>query len=212
MRMFSDCLACLAIVRMKDVHKLFRDERKRYEIASTVVSMIKELAIDRGIANSPRVATAIFRWLKRVSGVNDPYAEEKRLADENALSLYGYLRNRVLELSPRERLYRAISLAAAGNALDLGVATYRPPSVKEVTSIAERSPPLGIEESIDLLLNARRVVVILDNAGEAVLDRLLGDALLSLGKEVIAIVKSGAFQNDETVHDIKHSLLNESFS
>ncbi|NPA97551.1 MAG: DUF89 family protein [Crenarchaeota archaeon] len=212
MRMLSDCLACLAVVRMKDVHKLFNDEQKRYEVASTVISMIKNLAIDRGISSSPRVATAIFRWLKRVSGVSDPYASEKKLADENALRIYRELRRSVIEASPRERLYKAISLSAAGNALDLGVATYHPPSVEEVATLAKRKPPVGVESCIDALLKARRIAVILDNAGEAVLDRLLGDALLSLNKEVVAIVKSGAFQNDETMNDIRNSMLYESFS
>ncbi len=212
MRMFSDCLACLAIVRLKDVHKLFSDESERYYVMSRVLSMIRELAIEKGLSSAPRVATAIFRWLKKVSGVEDPYAEEKRIADENALRIYESIRKKLFELSPRERIAKALAVAAAGNALDLGVAVYQPPSVDEVLAIASENPPKGVEESVELLMRAKRIVVVMDNAGEAVLDRVLGDTLTSLGKEVIAIVKSGAFQNDETIRDANASRLHESFN
>ncbi len=211
MRMFSDCLACLAIVRLKDVQKLFKDEDSRLSVMSRVIEMLKEMAIDRGIANSPRVATAIFRWLKRASGVDDPYADEKRLADLTALKIYEEIIKRIKGLSPREKLLKSVAIAAAANALDLGVAVYQPPRVEEVLTIAESNPPRGIDESVDALMKAKRIIVVLDNAGEAVLDRVLADTLKELGKEVIAIVKSGAFQNDETINDVKTSMLNDSF-
>ncbi len=210
MKMMSDCIACLALVRLKDVHKLFTSEEDRVLAMQMIASMIKELVADRGIRNAPRVATAIFRWLKRVSGVDDPYREEKRLADSRALTIYETLRNDLLSLSPRERIARALSISAAANALDLGVAAYQPPQPGEVLQIAQNKP-VGLDDALKLVLESKRVVVVLDNAGEAVLDRLLADALSSLGREVVAIVKSGAFQNDETIADAKLSRLDESF-
>jgi len=210
MRMLSDCIACLALVRLKDVQKMFSSERDRLFAMQRVLSLIKDLAIDRGILSAPRIATAIFRWLKNTSGVHDPYRDEKKLADERALELYEMLKHDILSLSPRERVFRALSLSAAANALDLGVATYQPPKPSEVLKIAQNLPQ-GIEKAVDAILSAKRITVVMDNAGEAVLDRILADALVSLGKEVVAIVKSGAFQNDETIHDAKFSRLEESF-
>jgi len=212
MRMLADCLACLAVVRLRDVQKLFRDEAERMEVMRRVIGMIHELAIIRGIESSPRVATAIFRWLKSVSGVEDPYRDEKRVANERALRIYEKVRSWIAEGGPRERLAKALTIAAMGNALDLGVAVYTPPTVEEVISRAVSTRPIGIEEAIAALERARRVLVVMDNAGEAVFDRVLGDVLLSMGKEVVAVVKGGAFQNDVTRWEIDECGLRESFS
>ena len=212
MRMLADCLACLAVVRLRDVQKLFKDESSRMEVMRRVLGMIYELAVVRGIESSPRVATAIFRWLKSVSGVEDPYRDEKRLANERALQMFEKVREWVMEGGRRERIAKALTIAALGNALDLGVAVYTPPSVEEIISRASTTPLLGVEEAIDAVERARRVLVVMDNAGEAVFDRALGEVLQSMGKEVIAVVKGGAFQNDVTRWEIDECGLRDSFS
>ena len=55
------------------------------------------------------------------------------------------------------------------------------------------------------------IAYLLDNAGEAALDRLLAEELRARGAYVIAVVKSGSFQNDVTINEVGSLRLKDSF-
>ncbi len=165
-------------------------------------------------ANVTRVATSLFRLVKRLTGLEDPYRDLKHRANIDGLRVYEEIR-RLLNntVNDRERLELAIRASLLGNALDLGVAGYTPPSLKELIKILNSLNVKGAE-NIRILekLESKTILYLLDNAGEAALDRLLAEELRRRGAIVIGVVKTGSFQNDVTVNDIEELRLNESFS
>ncbi len=203
---------CQVQVRYRDIAKLFHDAKQQIETLRLVLELISN-ELRRGVSNPVRIATRLFRVIKSLSHVEDPYASEKAEANRLALELYPSIRSLVLSTTEaRERLELALRFSIVGNALDLGVAGYTPPSVAEVIDKARTIRTHGdLDSVIELLLRARSVAVLMDNCGEAIFDRVLGDALRSLGKRAVAIVKGGSFQNDVTIREVAEIGLYESF-
>ncbi len=213
MRIYADCIPCMLAVRLRDVFRVFSGEDERLRAMRAVLRIVSE-SVSAGVLSAPRIATRAFRWIKEASGVDDPYEDVKRASDEAMLSAYPGLRGRVLSLPPREALEAALRLSAAGNLLDVGVASYKPPGPGELLSTAMSMRLRGdVGEALRVLgRRGLRVLMVLDNAGEAVLDRLLADVLReAYGCRVVGVVKSGAFQNDETLRDAERSGLAGSF-
>lgn len=166
-----------------------------------------------GETNTTVIATKLFRKTKQLIGDSDPYRKLKRSANLNGLELYHKLREHMRRLPRPERLRLAVRASLIGNSLDLGVLGYEPPSIKELLSLVYSIKVVG-EDNIGLLEDVRGklIIYLLDNAGEAALDRLLADELRALGAYVVGIAKSGSFQNDVTVDDVDELGLKESFN
>ena len=213
MRLYSECIACQVRVRFREITKLFPDEKQRMEALKAVIRVISD-KITSNTLNPVRLATELFRLLKSLSRVSDPYAKEKAEANRLALSIYPSIRSHIVSLNSIEkRVLEALRFSLIGNLIDFGVADYAPPSISELLSIAKTLYVHGdLEIAAKALLKARRVVVLMDNCGEAVFDRVLADALKHPDKEVIAIVKGGTFQNDITIHEARDAGLYESFN
>ncbi len=207
MRLKSRCIVCQVEVRYRDVVKLFSDEEQRYKYMMEIINMLYRYAKDNRDP-APVVATKIFRYLKEASGNPDPYREEKAKANQEGVRLLAEL-ERVLEnlAEPERKLDFASRVALLGNSLDFGVAGYRPPSLEELIHEVDAMVVRGRLP----LIRKRRIVYLLDNAGEAALDRLLARVLRELDNEVIAVVKGGAFQNDITIHEVEQVGLRQDF-
>lgn len=219
MKLYAECIACQVRVRYRDLEMLVNDEEKRITIMKSVVEYINKTLSECESRYDPRcnptvIATNLFRYIKKATGVDDPYRVVKQKANREALKLYEKIRDFIESLrSPRDRLYLALRVSLAGNLIDLGVAEYRAPEVGEILDLVNSLEVYGdIDTSINLLLNAKRIAIILDNSGEAVLDGILAKTLRSEGKHVVAIVKSGAFQNDITINDVDDANLRECFN
>lgn len=212
MKLYTECIACQVKVRFRDIVKLFPDEKQRMEALKAVIKVINDRIVDNTL-NPVRLATELFRLLKSLSRVTDPYAKEKAEANKLALSVYPSIRSHVMAInSPEQRVVEALRVSLVGNLIDFGVAEHTPPSISELLSILKTLHIHGDPKAAaKALLKAKRIVVLMDNSGEAVFDRIIADTLRPLGKEVIAIVKGGAFQNDITIHEAKDAGLYESF-
>ncbi|ADM27235.1 protein of unknown function DUF89 [Ignisphaera aggregans DSM 17230] len=215
MKLYSECLVCQIQVRYRDICKIFSDEEHRIKAMRTIIMELNNMLnkCNSSICTPTHFATNLFRIVKRISGIQDPYQNEKSIANKLALNFYKKLRDFVLSLNhPRDRLIIALKFSLIGNTIDLGVKDYEPPSIEDLVNRASIMNIYGdVDKAIDLLIKANSIVVLLDNSGEAVFDRLLSDVLRDMGKKVFAIVKGGAFQNDITIFDINEAELMNSF-
>jgi len=195
-------------VRYRDVIKLFKDEDSRYRYMMDIVKMLHDLAKDNKDP-APVVATRIFRFLKSESGVDDPYREEKHIANMEGLKLMEKLEQHLEDMETSVKKIDLLArLVLLGNSIDLGVAGYRPPSV---TDLIRELESMNVKGRLPML-RKKRIVYLLDNAGEAVLDRLLARELVRLENEVIAVVKGGSFQNDITINEVAEAGLDQDFT
>lgn len=153
------------------------------------------------LAKSPAHATTnMHRTLRRLIG-RDPFHGVKSRYNEVALALYGPLRERVSE--SEDPLLTASRLAIAGNVIDFGIYT----SIDiEGTVGRALGEPLAVDHTEAFRQAVERagdVLYLLDNAGEAVFDRLLIEELARRGKEVTAVVKASPVINDCTMDDAR---------
>ncbi len=148
--------------------------------------------------DSPAVLSQIaYETCRELSGVADPYKEEKRQANEAALALYPQLRQRLAQSA--QPLYEALILAVAGNIIDLGLAQQYDLWRDVVARIEHGFDVAELEAFEEALSAARRILYLTDNAGEIVFDRLLMEII---GPErIIAVVKGGPIVNDALRED-----------
>jgi len=218
LKLYPQCIVCQINVRYRDLEKI-----KDLDMQTKMLAMREVLDISRDFLDSclngkdscipTELATKLFRHVKHTLRNSDPYFEDKILAHKEALKMYEVAKEVVFsEKKSRAMLYKALQFSLVGNLLDIGVLNYIPPKVEEVMERAQSLKIHGdVDKAIDLLLKSESVIMVLDNAGEAVFDRLVADVLRGIGAKVYAIVKGGAFQNDVTIADAPYAMLNKSF-
>lgn len=116
----------------------------------------------------------IHKLVKEYSGNPDPYKRVKEDSIEMARGVYPRLK-RFVE-GQDDRLLRALEVSAAGNLLDAGV--YGDLRAQDMEAILMEELDRGfalcdVDALREDLLGARNVLIIGDNAGETVLDRIL---------------------------------------
>lgn len=211
MKLHADCIPCILKVRLSEILRKRLPREEALRIMLKLVNECNEM-INLGVDNVTVLATRLFRVVKEELGDRDPYREVKEEANRTGLRLYYELKRRIENLSSDLRLERSLAISLLGNSLDLGVAGYSPPSVNELLNEVNS---LKIEkgEHMEALkeLNGKLITYLLDNSGEAVLDRLLAEELRKRGARVIAVVKSEPFQNDITISEVEDVKLRDSF-
>ena len=164
--------------------KCLMESRSKYNVLSK--SQLEEMASRVGELGRTRVFVETYGALVEKLG-RDPLSDEKRK-----------LNKEIAEIVPRD-LYRnksfreVLPLLAIANAVDWGMVGYEY-DINDVLSGWENTVVLDMPE-IDL----GRVVIVLDNAGEAVLDLLAGERLHELGYEIIFLARSLPYETDITL-------------
>ena len=212
MKLYTDCIPCIVYVRYNELENIVKTE-KSIEYLGYVLREFSNHILG-GETNVTRVATNLFRLVKRLTGLEDPYRNIKRRANIDGLKVYGEVKKLLDNIvSDRKRLELAVKASLLGNALDLGVAGYTPPSLSELVETLRSLNVRGLE-NINILdkVDSKTILYLLDNAGEAALDRLLAEELRRRGAIVVGVVKTGSFQNDVTVNEVEELELSESFS
>lgn len=189
----SECVVCRLRQALDVCNFMGTDEITKQSILKRVM----EILID-GIENdSPDgVGFLIQTELKRLTNHDDPYKKVKAESIQKALELYPSLVQLVENSS--HKLKTAVELCIAGNVIDFG------PSNKHDIELAVRQVMeaeksyFDFEEFAEELKNARTVLVLGDNAGETVFDRLLME---QVDKNYSYAVKGEAVLNDAIFED-----------
>ncbi len=142
--------------------------------------------------------------VQRITG-KDPYRELKTQSNAMALAILPDLSRLTEEVeSPDGRFRRAALIAAAANAIEFDVAgrEFSLDELKQIIDSVESELAIDhVEEFRNLCRGAKRVLYLLDNAGELVLDMILIREIKQLGPRVVAVVKGGPVLNDATAAD-----------
>ncbi len=147
----------------------------------------------------PVMGRQIHRIIREATGLTDPYAAVKKQYNEFALSLYP----RVKELVKQSEnpLETAIRLSIAGNVIDFGASESI--NEGEVSAVLKQSltqelagDVRAFQQSIE---KARDILILGDNTGEIVFDRLLIETLPR--DNIRYVVRGGPVINDATRAD-----------
>jgi uncharacterized protein with ATP-grasp and redox domains len=197
MRAYPQCIPCLINQGLNAVKKLRLGEEAEREVALRALKYLSSL---RSIDRSPAYyAYQIQKIVREVTGEEDPFRSQKRLANELALDTLPYLED-LLKRSG-DPLAFALKVSAVGNYIDF--------AIRDRVNVREDVRRLLKEEFLvwdygplrRKLGNARTVLIIGDNAGEIAFDKILVKVLREMSLEVVYAVKGGPILNDATLED-----------
>ncbi len=205
MKVFPECIPCLIRQGLNAAEKLNLPEEKLFQVAQ---KGLKYLAQFREFQFSPAYyAYHIQKEVKRLTGEEDPFREIKRISNQKALEILNNLN--LEEVLKGDPLRSALKLSAIGNILDFAILSEEE-AFGKVLQLLEKDFTVDHYGSFKKdLENSQRVLILGDNAGEIVFDKILVKVLKELGKEVVFAVKGKPILNDATLEDAKEVSMTE---
>ncbi|MEA2069048.1 MAG: ARMT1-like domain-containing protein, partial [Verrucomicrobiota bacterium] len=195
MKVHKECIPCFARQGAEAALAYAPDDPVlQQEVLRTVLRISAEADHQK---SPPEIAAEYFRAIVKLTGVADPHAEAKRNSNEEVLKLLPQLRKEVAEsFHPLET---AVRMAIAGNIIDFGT-----PHGQKGNYLLD---VIGHAVEADMCMDsfavfgqrakeAKLILYLGDNCGEAVLDRLLIEQLPT--EKVVYAVRGKPILNDIT--------------
>ena len=197
MKTYFDCIPCLVRQVLDSVRMVTDDKQLHEKVMRQALYLSSQMDL---MQSPPAMAQKIHRFIREITGVQDPYREVKNRFNRLALQMYPELKHQV-EASA-DPLDTAVRLAIAGNIIDFGVDSAVEESRVE-SAIAEALTGLldkeMLEEFGDAMSRAEDILYLGDNAGEIVFDRLLIEQLPC--EKITFVVKGRPILNDAVMED-----------
>ena len=196
MKVLLDCIPCYLKQAISVMNAANIDTKRQEEV---IYVLCKEMEIYHEDKTPGETSTALIRRVHELIGNNDPFNDKKRESNDLAMSLYNELLSKVNNSS--DSLYEALAISVAGNVIDMGIT--RDFNVHDALEhIIEKGFSINhYEEFKKKLAIAKKVLILGDNSGEIVFDKLIVNELNKLGKEVLYVVKEEPVLNDATMED-----------
>ncbi|MFQ5800579.1 MAG: DUF89 domain-containing protein [Candidatus Hydrothermarchaeales archaeon] len=203
MKIHPECIPCLFERAGFECDLAFGDDEKGKLKAMAEVAKFASQTIDSNTVPA-LIGTERGRIISKVSGVADPYVElkkESNLAGEDVLpAAVKYYQG------SEDGPFALMKIAAAANSMEYGVRGHQfdhKGFKEEFEKILGEDVVGNIEEVKEELNNFKKVLYLLDNAGEVVIDKFVTEELEKMGKEVVVSAKSAPVINDVTVDELK---------
>lgn len=190
MKTYLDCFPCFLQQTLRTGRVATTDEKLIKNLIDEVGMMIKDIPMEN---TPPETGGIIYHKISQVTQNFDPYYNIKQKNIAHAMQLYPALKEKVAQSD--DRLLTAIRLAIAGNVIDLGVEREFDLE-KDIEEVLEQDFAIfDYEEFRQKIAEAKTILYIGDNAGEAVFDRIFMEELQS---NVIFAVREIPVLNDVT--------------
>ena len=173
-----------------------KDPGHRDRILAELTELTREMVQK---CSPPEMASKYYRIFERETGIADPFRREKELSTELALQMLPELRKAVG--TGADSFARAVLLAIGGNIIDYGATPdFTLDGVeKEILQVLDYEyDHAAMAELRRRMDGAEKIVYILDNCGEAVIDRLL---IERYPEKITVAVRGRAILNDATRED-----------
>ncbi len=196
----SVCVSCMLNSRINQFPQ-DAPEEKKVEYMTRVLKELGEMKDQHG----PTIATShIIDIQKEMFGCSQDYRELKGRFNQFVMEKASALQANIEKAS--DSLKRAIQYGIVGNLIDFIVMDSVDENRLE-KMFAEASDYLIDEETYQLLkqdvYNAGKIVVLLDNCGEIVVDKLLIQVIKRMNPnvQITAVVRGAEILNDATMED-----------
>lgn len=201
MKTYLDCYPCFMNQALRTGRVATNDEAKIKRLLDSIGAELKNIPLE---STPPETGDMIYRKVREITGVFDPYKKIKESHILEALSIYPELEKIIARAD--NKLLTAIKLAIAGNVIDLGV-NKEFNIKKDVMRILKQDFAIShFELFVNQLKKAESILYLGDNAGESVFDKIL---IENLGKPVTYVVRETPVINDVTFQDAINSGLDE---
>jgi hypothetical protein len=201
MKTYLDCIPCFFKQALFAARAALDDEAKIKAVLDRIGMLVSEIPLN---SSPPETGRQIYKTVREVTGVNDPFKALKAKSIHQALALYPSLKHMLAEA--KDPLETAVRLAIAGNVIDFG-ANPDFQLEQDIQEVLQKEPAINHYEAFkEKLARARDILYLGDNAGETVFDRLL---IETMGKPVTFVVRERPIINDATMEDALSSGLDE---
>lgn len=201
MKTYLDCFPCFVEQAVRAARLVTDDEKLIKQILDEVGAYFPKIPMS---STPPETGEFIYRRIREITGVNDPYKAAKKASIEEVLSIYPRMQEMVRDSD--DRLLTAIKLATIGNVLDFGI-SRKYDLMEEIEKISEmKYAVFHYNEFREQLEGVSSILYIGDNAGESVFDRLL---IETLEVPVTYVVRETPVINDAILEDAIDSGLDE---
>ena len=198
-----ECIPCL-INQVLRAFQLLKPDTAREIIIDTQKKLMKYLInFDLKKRASPIIGKVAYNLVAEALGVKDPYASIKKQYNELALQFYDEAKKIVT--NAEDPLFEAIIVAALGNTIDFGT-SHKIDFILDIKNFTPDKLAINDYETFkQSLLDTDHLLILLDNAGEIVFDKLLVETMLKTFPEleIICSVRSAPIINDATLEDAK---------
>jgi len=194
MKTYLDCIPCFLNQIIRTGRLLGIEESVIMDMLAQFGTTIRDFRMDDP---PPLSAVALYDMIAARAGTDDPFRHLKEESTRHALSFYPDLKKRVA--ASGNPISTAIKCAIAGNIIDFGVSADFDLETEIEKVLESSSYGLWEEETlISEIENAGWILLLGDNTGETVFDRLLVE---TMKKPVTYAVRSGPIINDATAED-----------
>lgn len=194
-----ECLPCLTRQLTRLAVKMTNHKKKQQDIIKHGLEVINNHYLT---SSSSYVTGLIYDYVKKVTGINDPYYDEKHNFNRIAEHLIEELSIESIIKSSKSPIDTAIRLSIAGNIIDFSLGgDIDKRDVQKSIDLSLTTDIYGTtsEDFIHKVNNAQNILFIGDNSGEIVFDKQLIQ-LLPIHK-ITYVVKGGPIVNDATIDD-----------
>ncbi len=210
MKLEPECIGCL----FNQVHRAFKLLKPNISndliIATQKRLMEYLLKIDINKNASPIIGKVAYNLVSEALGEQDPY---KTLKEEyNHLALEIYDETKQIIKNARDPLFEAIVVAALGNTIDFG-SQHKIDFIDDLKNFSSDNLKINdylkFRSSLDN--SNKHLLIIGDNAGEIVFDKLLILTIKDFypNLQIVYSVRSAPIINDATIEDAKFVGLTE---
>ncbi len=202
MKLFGECMSCM-IQQLYRAIKLLDPEISEEIIVKGQQKLMKVFS-ELDILKTTNVTAGIevYRILGEILNTEDPYLELKEKYNKIAMDYYPKVKKMIED--SEDPLTLAIQTSIMGNAIDFGA----PNEInidEELDNIKNNDlgGPSNVSRFEESLKNAKNILVLGDNCGEIVFDKIFIETLLNLfpEKKITYSVRNGPIINDSTIKD-----------
>ncbi len=202
MKTYLECIPCFMQQALRAGRMSTESEEQQKQILDEVGKIIPNFSLKYTPAE---YGSEVYKIIKNVTGVADPYKQIKEDSIKDAKELIPYLKDIISKSD--NRLLTAVRIAIAGNIIDFGV--------NEAFSLKEDIEKILVQDFAisdfnyfkSAVRKAKNILYIGDNAGESVFDKLLIEEMSN--KNITYAVREIPIINDSTYEDAINSNLNE---
>lgn len=204
MKVHYECAACFLRQTREALDLATKDNSLKMDITEKIVNIVSNDFHKGAVSNV--IGTKVHRTIKKETGNNDPYSNERKISNEIAMEFVPKVNNILKE---KNNLLTYLKVAIAGNVLDFGALGLDKDMESLFISTLNREPLLDHSKELEVELDkAKTVLYLADNIGEIVFDKILIERLKLYDVRVTVALKEKPILNDACIEDAEEVGLN----
>ena len=191
MEITLDCIPCMLRQALEASRMVTDDVAIQGQIMKEALKMVLQFETYR---NSPDMAMHIHHVIKEITGIEDAYFEVKQRDLKAAQEMYPILIDFMNQQD--NKIYWALKTAATGNNIDAAIVQNVDVKLCVQNELSKVFAISDLDLFCEQMENAKTVLIIGDNSGETVFDKVLIEHLKN--KKIYYAVREAPILNDAT--------------